>query len=198
LKKSGVIPWLSAGAFGPRLDFAGNLYFTDAVKPRNSTSASLMKGSLVRFGPAAGRFDLGNDQGAYIVRRNEKDLPPAAIEGAHWVHYPAGCVSLDHCTCFASVFDLDGFGRSFIPDPFRKAIEAVDSAGNHLFWFGEYGNRDSRGPGSALPVPEIPIGEPELVAVSDRSVYVFDSLNLRVLQVRLAAAAEEHVTVDVP
>jgi hypothetical protein len=198
LKQEGVIPWMSAGAFEPRIDFAGNLYFTDAIMPRDPALMNLKKGALVRFGPTGGKFKLDADKASYLVRRNEKDLSPTELEGAHWVHYPAGCVSLEHCVCFASVFDLDGFGRSFVPDPFRKAIKVVDSAGNHMFWFGEPCNRDSRGPGSALPTPDIPIGEPELVAVSDRSIYVFDSMNLRVVQAHLAASAEERLQVSRP
>jgi hypothetical protein len=56
--------------------------------------------------------------------------------------------------------------------------------------FGEYGNRDSAGPSSSVPVPEVPLWEPNAVAVSDRSVYVYDRRHHRILCVNFRYAAE--------
>ena len=48
--------------------------------------------------------------------------------------------------------------------------------GNEVLSFGYYSNADSRGAGSAVPEPEIPLGWP--IAVSVGGVRSFKSLNI--------------------
>lgn len=188
-----AIPWLSAGAWGPRLDAQGNLYLTDAIKPKDATS--MFTGSLVRYGPEGGRVKMDVKDAPYVTRRDERDLPTVELQGAHWVYYGVGLIPFGHCVCDASQFDLDAFGRSVVPDANRHRVKVVDAGGNFLFSFGEYGNRDSGGPMSSVPVPDIPLFEPNTIAVSDRAVYVYDRRNHRILCVNLTHAAEAEVKV---
>jgi hypothetical protein len=69
-------------------------------------------------------------------------------------------------------------------------VGVLDTAGNLIAWFGAYGNQDSAGPGSLVPVPAIPMAWPQSVAVDDSTAYIGDRLNRRVVRVRLRYAAE--------
>jgi len=197
LKQRGVIPWLSAGAWGPRIDRAGNLYLTDAIKPNDPKATSMFSGSLVKYGPGGGRVRTGVEAGRYITRRNERDLPQIALEGAEWVYYGVGLTPFGHCVCDAAHFDLDGYGRSVVPDVNRHRVKVIDSAGNFLMTFGEYGNRDSAGPKSQVPVPAIPLWDPNALAVSDRGAYLYDRRNHRILCVTFTYAAASGTDVSV-
>ena len=95
------------------------------------------------------------------------------------------------CACESPRFDVDGFGRSFFGDACGFRVGVLDSAGNLIRWFGDYGNQDSAGPKSAIPEPEIPIGWVHAVAVDDEACFIGDRLNQRVVRVKLGYAAEE-------
>ena len=68
----------------------------------------------------------------------------------------------------------------------------LDNNGNVITRFGRYGNADSRGPGqdSLIKTPDIPLGWPEAVGVSQKAVYVADVLNRRIVRLRKTYAAE--------
>ena len=89
-----------------------------------------------------------------------------------------------------SRFDMDEYGRLFVPDVFRFSIGVVDSAGNEIARFGGYGNVDSAGASSAVPVPAIPLGFPNAVAAAGDNVYVADRKNRRIVAVKLTHALE--------
>ena len=55
---------------------------------------------------------------------------------------------------------------------------------------GRYGNKDSAGPGSAIPIPDIPLGWVQAVAVNDEAVFIGDRLNQRVVRVNFERSAE--------
>jgi hypothetical protein len=61
---------------------------------------------------------------------------------------------------------------------------------NPITTFGKYGNEDSGGPGARINTPNIPLAWPTYVAVSDRFAYVADTVNRRVVRVKLTYAAE--------
>ena len=128
------------------------------------------------------------------------------VKGAKWIAPGASCVpswrtpnpyfSPDICQCESPRFDVDGFGRSFYPDAGRFRVGVLDTNGNELCAFGSYGNQDSAGAGSPVPVPEIPLCWVQAVAVGDEAAYVGDRLNRRVVRVKLGYA--ESAVVPVP
>jgi hypothetical protein len=166
-------------------------------------------GSVFKFGPEGGRFVIGGQPG-----EGENPRPPAALadaeeyqtayfkntvwcQGARWRYRGFGlCANRTEawgdpaCSCMTSRFDLDDYGRLFVPDVFRFSIGVLDSAGNQITRFGGYGNADSAGAGSAVPTPAIPFGAPNAVAVAGDHVYVADRKNRRIAVVRLTYAAE--------
>ena len=71
-----------------------------------------------------------------------------------------------------------------------EGIEVIDTNNNPIATFGKYGNEDSGGPDARVKKPDIPLAWPVYVAVSDRYAYVADTVNRRVVRIKLGAAAE--------
>lgn len=156
----------------------------------------LMYGSMVKFQAEGG-----------LIRENVGGIPcnygygnPIEVKGAKWIFSGASPVpswrtpgTPDICLCESPRFDVDGFGRVFFPDVGRFRVGVLDTNGNLVTWFGGYGNRDSAGPGSAVPVPEIPLTWGHIVAVSDEAAYVGDRLACRVVRVKLDYHTQENI-----
>ena len=102
----------------------------------------------------------------------------------------------ENCACRSPRFDIDRFDRLYIPNAVTGRVRILDNAGNEILAFGEYGNRDSDGPGSAVPVPAIPLAWPIGVGVSQERIYVCDQLNRRVVRVDKTWAAETVLDLD--
>ncbi len=157
----------------------------------------LMYGCIVKFGPDGGKISRSAD-GKEIAYAWKKK---AFIKGAEWSFFGASLVPVfthggmtpNICACESPRFDVDGFGRSFFGDACGFRVGVLDSAGNLIKWFGDYGNQDSAGPKSAVPVPAIPIGWVHGVAVDEGATACFigDRLNQRVVRVKLGYAAEQ-------
>lgn len=202
-----------------RVDGAGNIYLAVALRPGTGllppglegptktkrdpdavhglNMYPMIYGSIIKFGPAGGAIR----EGIGGVRCNYAWGTPIDVQGAEWIvpglssvvawsapkQAPGTVIS---CVCESPCMDVDGFGRVFFPDAGRSRVGVLDSAGNVVTWFGNYGNVDSAGLASAVPAPDIPLCWPQAVAVGDRAVYVGDRLNRRILAVDLAYAAE--------
>jgi DNA-binding beta-propeller fold protein YncE len=159
----------------------------------------LLYGCIVKFGPEGGEIKAGNG-GAPVdlgYLEGKGAGMSSAIKGARWIYFGASPVPNwrlqfpDTCLCESPRFDVDPYGRSFFPDAARFRMGVLDANGNEVTWFGSYGNADSAGPKSAVPVPAIPFYWPYMVEVNDGVVYVGDRMNRRVVVVRLGHAAEE-------
>ena len=96
----------------------------------------------------------------------------------------------DGCVCQTPRFDVDEFGRVYIPNALTCSVTVADDAGNEITQFGSYGNFDSQGPKSAISRPAIPLAYPVAVQVSQRHIYVADSANRRVVRVDVRWKAE--------
>ncbi|MBM4031133.1 MAG: hypothetical protein FJ291_05040 [Planctomycetes bacterium] len=161
-------------------------------------------GSIAKFTPEGGiirkRVPIAGDGRGGIPCNYNIGLT-TEVKGAKWIvpgisnapSWRTGTpyVRPDICLCESPRFDVDGFGRSFFPDAGRFRIGVLDTNGNEICWFGSYGNQDSAGPGSPVPVPDIAFCWPHAVAVGDEFVYIGDRLNRRIVRVKLACAAEE-------
>ncbi len=178
-----AIPSCSDGAYGPRLDAAGNIYMAEGIiRGENnvppelksmSQAYALYYASLVKFSPKGGaawhlsgeeyqknfscpppKLGLKTEKVTMVVNRwIRKDK---VLEGAEWWR-PGYSVYQNvgsGCHCFGHLFDTDDFGRSFFPDTLRFRMSVVDAAGNEVLHLGGYGNRDNRGPHSWVRDPE--------------------------------------------
>jgi hypothetical protein len=262
------IIWMTSDAIiGPKFDAAGNIYVAEVVKPKGwcppeldehftkigvkdltgpAAVAANMYGSIVKFSPRGGTFDLGDER--ELANPWDKDLGnranpfegelklpeglktveveyfkggqmrPAKVIGAEWIHPGIGHVGLFYCNCENVTFDVDEFGRVFFPDLNLFRVRVIDTAGNVLTHFGGYGNAESMGPDSPVIDPKTgklrsrkaddptdmksPFAEPEIalawplgVGVTDRYAYIGDSLNRRLLRVKLIYTVEETIEV---
>jgi hypothetical protein len=177
---------------------------------------SFMYGSIVKFPPEGGAIWyrkelpesvieggqppaelLAKPKVPFMAHNGRRTAQPGEIQGALWYRFgyapytavSSGC-SLT-CACESGGFDVDAYGRVFFPNLGQFRVEVLDTNGNPLTTFGKYGNQDSRGKGSQVPKPDIPLAWPLTVAVSDTHAYVADTLSRRVAKVKLAWAAEE-------
>ena len=142
------------------------------------------------------------------------NLRPVKLTGAEWVHPGIGHIGHYNCNCENVTFDVDEFGRVFFPDTPMYQVRVIDTAGNAITTIGGYGNADNCGPESAVidaktgqPRPrraddpkdlKSPFVEPDIamcwptgVGVTDRHLYVADSISRRLVRGRVVYAAEE-------
>lgn len=165
-----------------RLDNAGNIYVLQHGLPEdhqpptgyaNDEAYGRAVGTIYKFGPAGGELT----QATSSVKRAEGALN----------RYP-GCGPISRwraagaCACTKPRFDVDGFGRLYIPNGITFSVSIRDNADNEIIRFGGYGNFDSQGPQSQVPKPDIPLGWPITAGASDRYVYVGDALNHRIVR----------------
>jgi hypothetical protein len=176
-----------------RLDPAGNIYVLEVGLPRGHAPPRGFEkdpaylqcsGSIYKFTPKGGEFKKTKDgwdaEGAVAVY----SVPSGPISG-NWNS------SMSACHCTRPRFDVDAYGRLYIPNGITYKVTLLDNADNHILTFGGYGNWDAQGPQSAEPKPEIPLGCPILAGASDKYIYVGDMLNHRVVRADKVFAAEE-------
>jgi hypothetical protein len=154
-------------------------------------------GSLFKFGPAGGNIAPagGETPGALFAGTRGKASQFVTVQGALWRHRQISPVPADTdsghsgCVCTNGRFDLDGFGRIFVPDACQFRVLVLDAAGNRVASFGRYGNADDKS-------GQIALNWAAFVSCSRGSVYLADNLNRRLLRVELGHVAEE--TRDIP
>jgi len=196
---NGLIGPTDAEGGGLCVDAAGNVYLGLHGVPAGSAAAADRRrtlGAVVKFRPQGG---------GYV--KLEKD-EPAPKDGIPWTGsrvgnfvrgalaaYPILAPQASRgCVCKEARFDLDPWGRLYIPNGLDYYVRVVDNAGNEILRFGHYGNPDSRGPESSVAEPQVPLGWPICVSaghVERGRLYVADTLNRRVVRVNIDYAAQE-------
>jgi DNA-binding beta-propeller fold protein YncE len=167
---------------------------------------SYMYGSIIKFPPSGGAIwykpglpkDAVGEPPAELLAKPKIPVKvhyayhpheTAQLQGALWTRFGYSPYSAHtsgmtiHCMCEGSGFDVDPVGRVFYPNLGQFRVEVVDTNNNFIASFGTYGNQDAGGPG-------IPLAWPVYVAVSDTHAYVADTVNRRVVKVRLGARSE--------
>ena len=171
-----------------RVDAGGNVYLLQLGPPKGPAPKGFEKdpaylratGTIYKFGPKGGDFQKGQAVGAL----RSYGAASGPISGA-WASTQSVC----HCT--KPRFDLDGYGRLYVPNGVTYKVTVLDNADNPILSFGGYGNWDAQGPASSEPKPEIPLGWPIVAGASDKHVYVGDGLNHRVVRADKTWKAEE-------
>lgn len=196
----GDVPAAIAGVIGYggslRVDSAGNMYLLQAGVPANypvppgyekDEAFRSAIGTIYKLPPAGGEVKT-------------KDWTVKEVVGAVAQYPGCGPVSrwraVGACACTKPRFDVDGFGRLYIPNGITFSVSVRDNADNEIVRFGGYGNYDCQGPASKEPAPAIPLGWPVTAGASDKFIYVGDCLNHRVIRVDKQFAAQ--ATVKVP
>lgn len=165
-------PWSQGG--GVKFDYDGNIYASGLFHAPGYTIPPAFAGdhSYITTVGAVAKFPAnpsGISMGSGSVT--------GAIKVYQAPHSPFSGGS-GGCDCRSARFDLDPYGRLFIPDGLASSVAVVDNNDNAILSFGEYGNMDDTGPG-------IPLGSPTSVAVSDNYIYIADIMNARLARVRM-------------
>ena len=171
-----------------------------------------LMGSVFKFGPAGGLISgLPEDDKTGPAKRPPGDLwKPAPetqwfvfnnhrlkVKGVAWQYHgispiPAqyhGVTHVDRCVCRGARFDLDEFGRVYVPDALRRRVTVLDNEGNTLLSFGLRGNADET-------EGKIALDEPVAVAAAGDRVYVADRGLRRILRVALSYRAEASCEIE--
>ncbi len=90
------------------------------------------------------------------------------------------------CTCaVGTIFDLDEYGRLYIPDAGKESVVVLDNEGNEILRLKKTVAAGAGGKGTAYHV-----GWPHRVACTRKAIYFGEGLSRRVIRVALGYAAE--------
>jgi DNA-binding beta-propeller fold protein YncE len=195
--------------------------FFDGKTGKNGRNAEWMNylyGSIVKFPPSGGAIWYADQKGksSSTIGKPSKEFlaspsikvgahktyakGKAELQGAEWYRFgfaPYGIHNTSgNCSCEGGGFDVDMFGRVFYPNVGQFRVEFVDSANNMIGTFGKYGNQDSGGKDAIVKKPKIPFAWPLTVVTSDTHAYVADSINRRIVKVKLGYRAEASCAVQ--
>jgi HEAT repeat protein len=209
IKKDSLITFETGSPAGVRVDRQGNIYVIDHLKPLDQLIPEDLKGkaerrrldlfmhhygSLLKFRPTGGRVTLIDKAKARKIdlKPGQKQFTTAegqanfVAEGVEWSYFGVSMIRPARlragCRCWTPRFDLDDYGRVFVPDELRCRILVLDANGNEIMSFGRYGNVDDHEPGVAL-------ADPRTVMVSRKAAYVGDMTNQRIMRVPLRSEA---------
>jgi len=182
-------------------------------QPADRQWLSYLYGSIVKFPPSGGAIWYADQKGksSSCVGKPSKEFlakptikvgahkayakGKAELQGAEWYRFgfaPFGIhVGSGTCSCEGGGFDVDMFGRVFYPNTGQFRVEIIDANNNMIGTFGKYGNQDSGGTDALVKKPAIPLAWALTVATSDTHAYVADTINRRIVKVRLGYAVEE-------
>jgi hypothetical protein len=170
---------------GVQYDLQGNVYVgvnvrgSDHVTPSGFESDwgyTWAVGAIAKFDPSTGG---ATSVGGAVADRT--------VTGALKV-YKTGLAPFSgnyECACRSPRFEVDPYGRIFIPNAITSKITVVDNNENLILQFGEYANVDSDGPGSAVVTNDVPLAWPVGVATSEDFIYITDMINDRLVQMRM-------------
>lgn len=173
-----------------RVDGTGNIYLLQQGLPKDyPVPAGFEKaegyrqsvGTIYKFPPTGGEVKTKNSAVQEVV--GSIASYPNCGPISRWNAVGA-------CACTKPRFDVDDYGRLYIPNALTFSVSMRDNADNEIVQFGGYGNFDCQGPKSTEPAPAIPLGWPVTAGASDRFIYVGDALNHRVVRVDRKYALE--------
>ncbi|MEX0717435.1 MAG: hypothetical protein WD066_12650 [Planctomycetaceae bacterium] len=162
--------------------------------------------TLMKFVPGQAKFLSSDRAPVSLADENKPPRPPDVtkygigptwVENAEWKYGGVGYGGQGgSCVCWHARFQLDYLGRSFVPELRRFNVAVLDRAGNLITRIGRYGNADSAGPDSPVPLEGDGVGlvHPGYVGVdTDRRLFIHDGGNARVVAVKLGYHATETV-----
>jgi hypothetical protein len=211
----GPIPMSSGGV---RVDLQGNIYLGLRLVPKGfkyptgfekDRAYTTWTGSVVKFPPAGGTVlgsVKGDDPSAPQGQKTPVNHRMTVVNAA--AIYPGSAPYSGKgygggpcaCVCRGPRFDVDRHGRVIFPNSVSNSVAVVDNAGNKIIEFGAYGNFDSqyvnphtkagKSGKPTLAGPVIPLAWPVGTAATERSIYVCDLYNFRVVRLDKTWAAK--------
>lgn len=201
--KVNLCPHLTMRGCSPRVDRQGNIYVLEGLMPKDvplgppgfaglanagagkASGYGSFFGCIVKFPPNGGAVgqpkEMPGPAGVNRVVAGSGDL----VDNSIWIRPYTSPAMGSHCICLNAHFDLDRYGRLFVPNALARKVEVLDAEGNSICAFGRYGNVDNGTRDSRRPVDGVPLNWGVDVAVSDRAAYISDLSNRCVVKVRL-------------
>ncbi len=171
-----------------------------------------MSETIVRVKPKAGRVQATAPHAPVPLSKEGQPKRPAELhnstlshawfDAADWFYGGVGFAGFNSsragggCACWFSRFSLDYFARSIAPEVEHFSVAILDSAGNLITRVGQYGNVDSAGADSLVPLGGDEVGLFHACYVgthTDRRLFISDIGNRRIVSVTLGYHTEERV-----
>jgi DNA-binding beta-propeller fold protein YncE len=182
---------LGAPIGGVKADLAGNAYVAAHIKPAGETFPGWFKGKV----PTGQSKWYKTMYGSILKVKKEGGQINATTDApVVWAYHgvsPMPSRRTARCSCQIPRFDVDLYGRVWVPDCFRFGVAVLDNNANPVARFGEYGNCDSAGPESARPSAKIPLAWIHSVTATDKFIFLADVMNHRIVACTYGAQAEE-------
>ena len=195
---------LADNTYGLGLDNTGNLYaMTSGTRMFNGVKHYLNEsGTLMKFKPNKGKI-ISIDSGEIPMTLPKSNYPKesftisspaygkAWVEGAEWFVGGVGWSGKNAgkgCSCWNARMSFDYFNRSFAPEIDRYSVAVLDEEGNLILRVGQYGNADSQGAKSKVPLGSDEVGMTHgayLGTLTDKYLFIADSANQNVISVKL-------------
>lgn len=183
--EGGIIGPVDDQSGGICVDRQGNFYVGMTGHPDGSPAGRAYEGCVLKVGPRGGGL-VPREGAAAGIRFGER-----VFEGAVAAYPKLAPRQSRGCVCKEARFDVDDFGRVYVPNVLDARVRIYDNAGNVLLRFGHYGNADSTGPTGRVPVPAIPLGWPMSLGINRAGrLYIADVLNHRIVRVDLSFAED--------
>lgn len=174
-----LIDMIPARGGGVRYDYKRNLYVGVGVRPQSHAMPAWYAtdqaydcavGAVVKFAPGTGGTVTGLGA-AGVVTGAER------VYATGYAPLSGECSRMaTPCVCRSPRFDVDAYGRLYLPNAITNSVTIIDNGGNELVRFGRYGNIDDQW-------PEITLAYPAGVAATENYIYVSDMVNCRVLRI---------------
>ncbi|PCJ52404.1 MAG: hypothetical protein COA79_23935 [Planctomycetota bacterium] len=161
--------------------------------------------SLFKFSKKENRFLTGSTRATIPLDDTQKpkrdyDIKEFWVENPQWIYGGVGHGgNLGSCVCWHSRFTLDYLGRSFVPESNQFQVAVLDSNGNLIMRIGQYGNQDSAGPKSKVPLKGDGVGiflANYVATHTDHKLFISDTGNQRILSVNLSYAKESLIKLN--
>jgi hypothetical protein len=180
-----------------RADCAGNFYLAVAGGPsaveKPKEKSPISEGTIIKFNPEA-RWETDVNY-PYAAKPTDEAELKTAIQWDNnqkeWLSkyirvYPRVMSLVNNgCCCGGGHFDVDEFGRLYVPDSGDGQVVILDNAGNEIFHVQDTADSDD-GKGT-----KVNLGYPHRLACSRQALYLSDPVNNRVLRIKLKWQTEE-------
>lgn len=204
-----AIPGIGGTTYGIALDRDNAIYMMSSAtrvldgKPYlNKLSGTLMKIIPGKSRLVSQKASLSLPAFEYPKRPIDlvgNGLGPAWAEGVEWMYGGVGYDGKNAgngCACWNARAAFDYFARSFAPEVDRYRIAVLDASGNLILRIGRYGNCDSAGPGSLVPLGGDEVGMVHgayLATDTDHRLFVADGASDRIFSVKLGYHVDERI-----
>lgn len=211
LKQFGIVNLPGISVAGIKVGRDGSIYLGCTLNPKDRAIPpdlrslpeevkklyALTYGSIVKFRPSGGQTKLlpessSSDLVASTHNRGFTQFP-VQLEGADWVHPGLAQIitrargnSPVACVCQNARFDLDDYGRLYVPDAIAGRVTVLDANGNAVTRIGKRG--------LSLQAQEFRF--PSTLVASDEYLHVQDSLFSKSAQLKIEYAAEGEAEVS--